>query len=195
MSGIGINGRTGRADHNYGLYTSDNLYVGGKIDLVGVIDPVIAERFRTSPASPCEAGDVVCIGDGGTAVPCTGADATGILGVVSPDPDEKNGEILVVIMGYQGAVPDTGSAAALLEGDTDRADVSRMVVRVRADAGYGAIAAGDLLTSSPHAGYAMKAKPVDIGGISIYRPGTIVGKAMGSLETGTGMVDVFVTLQ
>lgn len=69
-----------------------------------------------------------------------------------------------------------------------------MVVRVRADAGYGAIMAGDLLTSSPHAGYAMKARPVEIGGISIHKPGTIVGKAMGSLAAGTGLVEVFVSL-
>jgi hypothetical protein len=41
----------------------------------------------------------------------------------------------------------------------------------------------------------MKAQPVNIGGLEIYRPGTTLGKAMGTLESGTGVIDVLVTLQ
>jgi hypothetical protein len=54
---------------------------------------------------------------------------------------------------------------------------------------------GDLLTTSSIPGFAMRAEPVNIDGIEIYRPGTILGKAMGTLESGTGIIEVLVTLQ
>ena len=41
----------------------------------------------------------------------------------------------------------------------------------------------------------MKAQPVNIGGVEIYRPGTVLGKAMGTLESGTGTIELLVTLQ
>lgn len=55
---------------------------------------------------------------------------------------------------------------------------------VKVDAGYGAILAGDLLTTSPTPGHAMVAiTPV---------PGTVIGKALDSLESGTGAIKVLV---
>jgi hypothetical protein len=56
----------------------------------------------------------------------------------------------------------------------------------------GSIKAGDLLTSSSTPGYAMKSHPSIIGGEELFRPGTIIGKALGMLESGKGMIDVFV---
>jgi hypothetical protein len=41
----------------------------------------------------------------------------------------------------------------------------------------------------------MKAQTVDVGGVEIYRPGTIIGKAMQSLDSGKGLVELFVALQ
>jgi len=41
----------------------------------------------------------------------------------------------------------------------------------------------------------MKAQPVEIGGIEIYRPGTTIGKALEPLDAGTGTIEVLVTLQ
>jgi hypothetical protein len=73
--------------------------------------------------------------------------------------------------------------------------VTRLVVKVKVDASYDSIKTGDLLTTSPTRGHAMKAQPVDIGGVEIHRPGTIIGKAMEPLESGTGLIEVFVTLQ
>jgi hypothetical protein len=55
---------------------------------------------------------------------------------------------------------------------------------LKVDAGYGEIRPGDLLTSSFTAGHAMRATE------SI--PGTIVGKALEALETGTGAIRVLV---
>jgi len=60
-------------------------------------------------------------------------------------------------------------------------------VRVKVDAGYGAIAVGDLLTTSPTAGHAMRADDP--------RPGTILGKALEPLDAGTGKVLVLVMLR
>ncbi len=60
---------------------------------------------------------------------------------------------------------------------------------VKVDASFGAIKAGDLLTTSSHAGYAMKV--TDKAAAS----GAINGKALSSLQSGTGTVTVMVTLK
>jgi hypothetical protein len=58
-----------------------------------------------------------------------------------------------------------------------------------ADASYGAIELGDMLTTSEQPGYAMKA--ID----HTKSQGAILGKAMTSLDNGKGLVLVLVTLQ
>jgi hypothetical protein len=68
-------------------------------------------------------------------------------------------------------------------------------VKVKVDATYGAIKRGDLLVSSPRAGHAMRSEPVTIGGVPMHRPGTIIGKALEPLESGTGEVLALLTLQ
>jgi hypothetical protein len=57
----------------------------------------------------------------------------------------------------------------------------------------GPIRRGDLLTSSSSRGHAMRADPVSVDGIPVYRSGTIVGKALDSHDSGTGVIDIFVT--
>jgi hypothetical protein len=56
------------------------------------------------------------------------------------------------------------------------------IVRVQADATFGAIAPGDLLTTSPSAGLAMRAADAP--------PGAVFGKALDPLATGTGEIRV-----
>jgi len=68
-------------------------------------------------------------------------------------------------------------------------------VRVKVDANYGSIAVGDLLVTSLTPGHAMRSEPVNIGGVAIHRPGTLVGKALESLKTGQGEILVLLTLQ
>src|SRR5712691_8575731 len=68
-------------------------------------------------------------------------------------------------------------------------------VRIKADARYGAIRAGDLLVSSPTKGAAMRSAPIDVGGVMIHRPGTLIGKALAPLDEGTGEILVLLTLQ
>jgi hypothetical protein len=59
----------------------------------------------------------------------------------------------------------------------------------------GPIRRGDLLSSSSLPGYAMKAKPILVSGEVIYPAGTIIGKSMDDLESGQGLVDIFVCLR
>lgn len=67
-------------------------------------------------------------------------------------------------------------------------------VRVKVDATV-PIRIGDLLVTSDKPGLAMKSIPVDVGGLSIHRPATVVGKALEPLEKGTGEILVLLSLQ
>lgn len=60
---------------------------------------------------------------------------------------------------------------------------------VKVDSGFGAIKAGDLLTTSAHAGYAMKADAAKVPS------GAVIGKALAGLDSGTGSIPVLVTLK
>ena len=156
---------------SYGVATPDRMAAAGGF----VTTPVdVAEYMPASgDTSP---GTVMVIGPEGNLTPSTSAYDTKVSGIISTNPGltlGKNGD---------GNIGDGLIAVA-----------GRVPCKVDAD--YGAIHAGDLLTTSPTPGYAMKAQPVNIGGIQIYRPGTVLGKAMGSLESGIGTIDVIVTLQ
>jgi hypothetical protein len=66
----------------------------------------------------------------------------------------------------------------------DTVEVAATIVEVRVDAGCGAIVPGDLLTSSPTPGAAMRMVEPGVG--------AIVGKALEPLETGIGTIRVLV---
>ena len=68
-------------------------------------------------------------------------------------------------------------------------------VKVRVDATAGPIRIGDLLVSSDKSGTAMKSQPLDLGGVAIHRPGTVIGKALEPLESGVGEILVLLSLQ
>ena len=68
-------------------------------------------------------------------------------------------------------------------------------VRVKADASNGPINIGDLLVTSEKEGVAMKSIPLEIGGVRIHRPGTLIGKALEPLANGTGEILVLLSLQ
>ncbi|AXE21952.1 hypothetical protein DR864_29250 (plasmid) [Runella rosea] len=119
--------------------------------------------------------------------------------VVSIDPN-KPGQLRVAKQAYDKTVAGIvsgagdvqpgmlmGQAGTLASGQHPVALTGRVYCRV--DAQYGAIRPGDLLTTSPTPGHAMKA--TDFG----KAQGAILGKAMTSLETGRGLVLVLVSLQ
>lgn len=107
--------------------------------------------------------------------------------VVSEEPYDK--KVAGVISGAGGVQPGMlmGQSGTLADGGSPVALTGR--VYCWADASGGAIRTGDLLTTSPTPGHAMKA--ADPG----RSHGTVIGKAMTSLDTGRGLVLVLVDLQ
>jgi hypothetical protein len=68
-------------------------------------------------------------------------------------------------------------------------------VKVKVDATRAPIKVGDLLVTSEAEGFAMKSEPIKIGGRKIHAPGTIIGKALEPLASGTGEMLVLLSLQ
>jgi len=68
-------------------------------------------------------------------------------------------------------------------------------VKVRVDATSHPIAMGDLLVTSDKSGAAMFSEPLDLGGVKIHRPGTLIGKALEPLPNGQGEILVLLSLQ
>lgn len=97
---------------------------------------------------------------------------TRIAGVVS----EKPG----VLLGVAG------------EGKVKVATTGRVKIRVRSDR---TVQIGDLLVSSGEEGVAMVSEPLDLGGVKIHRPGTLIGKALEPMQPGTGEILALLSLQ
>ena len=68
-------------------------------------------------------------------------------------------------------------------------------VKVKVDASEGPIEIGDLLVTSDTEGVAMKSVAVEVGGVRIHRPGTLLGKALEPLAHGTGEILVLLSMQ
>jgi hypothetical protein len=82
------------------------------------------------------------------------------------------------------------------EGSIDKSKVATTGrVKVKVDATKRAIKIGDLLVTSDVPGYAMVSQPVELSGISMHRPGTIIGKALEPLANGRGEILVLLSLQ
>ncbi len=118
--------------------------------------------------------------------------------VVVLDKNHAN-QVLASTTSYDTAVAGVVSARpgiTLGEGGEGRVPVATTGrVRVRVDATRAPIHVGDLLVTSGEEGVAMKSVPVDLGGVQIHRPGTIIGKALEPLEKGTGEILVLLSLQ
>ena len=82
-----------------------------------------------------------------------------------------------------------------VEGDAKSQIATTGRVRVHVDATGHPIAAGDLLVTSDKPGMAMYSEPVDLGGVKIHRPGTIIGKALEPLSGGEGEILVLLSMQ
>ena len=118
--------------------------------------------------------------------------------VVVLDTTQTN-HVLASTKAYDTGVAETTPATPgviLGQGSADKLKVATTGrVKVRVDATVAAIKVGDLLVTSGVEGVAMKSIPVDLGGVQIHRPGTIIGKALEPLEKGTGEILVLLSLQ
>ena len=154
---------------NGGLTSVEVLEIKGGADF--------AEQFDITPtkASP-EPGMLLCIdaANPGKLVVCEQAYDAKVAGVISGAGGIQPG----MVMGQEGSVAD-GQYPVALSGR----------VYVWADATQMPIQPGDLLTSSSLAGHVM-----GVGETAVAR-GTVIGKAMSSLESGTGLVLLLVMPQ
>ncbi|MBV8544681.1 MAG: hypothetical protein JO093_15565 [Acidobacteria bacterium] len=153
-----------------------SLDVNGPIHATQVIGATYQDVAEWVPATAkMSPGTVVVVQRGAknTVMPSSTEYATSVAGVVS----EKPGLILGESSDSKAMIATTGR------------------VKVHVDASSGAIEAGDLLVTSGKPGVAMKSQPVDLGGVKIHRPGTLIGKALESLPHGEGDILVLLSLQ
>ncbi|HEX8558665.1 MAG TPA: hypothetical protein VF668_11200 [Pyrinomonadaceae bacterium] len=158
------------------LNAAGDVTVAGDITAGGSVSAKYQDVAEWVPSTQRLAAGTVVVLDTGRSnhVVASGkAYDTGVAGVVSAEPG--------VILGVAG------------EGKLKVATTGR--VRVRVDATRGAIKVGDLLVTSEVEGVAMKSVPVELGGVSLHRPGTIVGKALEPLAGGVGEILVLLSLQ
>ena len=111
----------------------------------------------------------------------------------------KHNEVMASESAYDSAVAGVVSPAPGLilgeSGDGKEMIATTGRVRVKVDARQRAIKVGDLLTTSDSSGSAMASEPISVSGVKIHRPGTILGKALEPLDSGTGEILVLLTLQ
>jgi hypothetical protein len=130
-----------------------------------------AEMVKSaSPEMSLEPGDVLAISqEVDRAVVHTNQPySTAVMGVYSTKPG---------FIGGSNGVEEFGGVPVAIVG----------IVPVKVSSEGGMIHRGDLLTSSSLAGYAMKSTQ--------YLPGSILGKAMGELNSGVGVIDVLLMLR
>ena len=153
------------------------LYANGLVQVrtMQILGADVAESFPVEGGGT-EPGTVLAIAgdDHGTLCVCREAYCKRVAGVVSGANGLPAG---VVLKGDAFEAP--GHAAVAMSGR----------VWVKCDATSGPIHVGDLLTTAGRAGHAMRASDAGRG------TGAILGKAMTSLETGTGLVLMLVSLQ
>jgi hypothetical protein len=158
------------------INTTGNINATGNITATGSIGAKyqdVAEWVETSQALP--AGTVVVLDQtrSNQVVASSHSYDTSVAGVISARPG--------ITLGEQ-------SETKVLVATTGR-------VKVRVDATAGPIRIGDLLVTSDVAGVAKKSEPLNLGGVKIHRPGTLIGKALEPLDKGTGEILVLLSLQ
>jgi hypothetical protein len=169
--GFGVWARGTPAGHFEGnVEITANLTVNGDVFLPGAD---CAERFDVDQSGTIEPGTVMVINDKGVLEPSHEAYDHRVAGVISGAGEFRPGIIL----------------------DTHESECARVSIALvgkvfcKVDARYSAIGVGDLLTSSPTPGYAMKA------GVPLRAFGAVIGKALRPLMAGQGLIPILIALQ
>jgi hypothetical protein len=148
----------------------------GNVDVTGdirLLNADGAEEFEIAEAEAVEPGTVMVLGDEG--VLCTSCQAY----------DKR----------VAGIVSGAGTYRPALVLDRQENGGNRLPIALfgkvfcKVDAAYGTVAIGDLLTTSPTPGHAMKAADP----LSAF--GAVIGKALRPLGEGQGLIPVLVSLQ
>ncbi|MGA7316121.1 MAG: hypothetical protein WBX22_19365 [Silvibacterium sp.] len=161
-----------------GAQVSGNLGVGATLTVTE--DIVLAGRagdcaedFDVDEVQAVEPGTVMILNESG---------------LLRPSEQAYDRKVVGVISGAGGYRP--GMILDRRDSTSPRAPIALLGrVYCKADAEYGPISVGDLLTTSPTLGHAMKASD------PLKAFGTVIGKALGNLSGGKGLVPVLVALQ
>ena len=164
--GVGVFAKGGRLA---ALFEGD-VEVTGDIRLTNAD---CAEDFNVSEAASVEPGTVMVLGDEETLSPSHGAYDKRVAGVISGAGNYKPGIVLDKQDSQQRRLP-----VALLG-----------KVFCKVDAQFGPIEVGDLLTTSPTAGHAMRVDD------PFKAFGAVIGKALRPLNEGQGLIPILIVLQ
>jgi hypothetical protein len=174
----GGKGIYGSSSGNAGWFDG-NVQINGKLTVTQDIilsGADCAEQFNSSTGLLVEPGTLVVI------------DENGALAESQLPYDRKVAGVVAGAGTYRPAI--------ILDRHPDKQpDANRIAISLigkafcKVDASYGEIAIGDLLTSSPSAGHAMKASDRE------QAFGSIVGKALRPLASGKGMLPILIALQ
>ncbi len=178
LSGETGNMHLGGSGHNGDLFVQNQkdettIHLDGETGAVHVPNADCAEDFPLAAGVRLDAGDVVVFDDESAIRRCDRPYDRRVAGVISGAGDTRPG---IVLGRRRHAEPRLPVAL-----------VGKVTCKV--DAAFGAIAVGDLLTTSPRPGHAMKA------GDSERAFGAVLGKALAPMAAGDGMIPVLVALQ
>jgi hypothetical protein len=166
------------ADGKVGIGTppSSRLHVAGDISVTGDVlltGADCAEHFDVGGDEPLDPGTVAVIDEDGALRKSRQAYDKKVAGIVSGVGQYRHGIVL-----------DRRSSA------DERVPIALVgKVYCKVDAAYSPIEVGDLLTTSPTEGHAMKATD------ALKAFGSVIGKALKSFDGGRGMIPVLVALQ
>ena len=165
-SGVGVFGQGGRLA---GFFEGD-VEVTGDIRLTNAD---CAEDFDIFGTLKVEPGTVMVLGENGALCQCQEAYDKRVAGVISGAGDYKPGIVL-----------DKRESSA------NRQPIALLgKVYCKVDAQFGAIEVGDMLTTSPTPGYAMKTTD------PFQAFGAVIGKALRALPSGQALIPILIALQ
>lgn len=170
---LGCNGTDGNITVKNSLDIA-TIKITGSTGDIEFLNADFAEEFDIAEAELETAvpGMVMSLDASGELVPASQAYDNKVAGIIAGAGNFKPG----IVMDKKG-------------GDNRKPVAMMGKVYCYADASNGAIEAGDMLTTSHRKGYAMKATDRE------KAFGATIGKALGSLPSGTGLIPVLVTLQ
>jgi hypothetical protein len=171
-----------RVDTTFGATEQMRITAGGAVEVAGSLNvggditmaaSDFAEDFDVEASGAVEPGMVMALDDKGALSPCVNSYDRRVAGVISGAGDYRPGLILDRQKTSPGRLP--------------LALVGKVFCKVDAD--HGPIDIGDLLTTSPTLGHAMKAAD------PAQAFGAVIGKALRPLASGRGLIPILVSLQ